>query len=333
MIRIALDAMGSDNYPTPDVIGGVLAAREYGVEVILVGDKEKIEPVLKQQELGSGVVRIMHAPEMLDMHDKGEALVFKARHKDSKNSMAVGMDMVKNGEADAFVTAGNTGAAWVTALFRLGRLRGVSKPALAVIFPTAKGHCVVLDIGANPDCEPENLVQFAKMGSIYAEKVRGVANPRVGIISNGEEEGKGNLLVRETSILLKQADLNFVGNIEGKEMIGGHVDVAVTDGFTGNVVLKTSEAIAKFIVDSMKTSILNGNIMVKLGGMLIKPALKKLKNLMDPSEEGAAPLLGVNGLVFIGHGRSDDQAIKNAVRIAKEAVESNVLESIKEKIH
>ncbi|HWS22843.1 MAG TPA: phosphate acyltransferase PlsX [Anaerolineales bacterium] len=333
MIRIALDAMGSDNYPTPDVIGGVLAAREYGVEVILVGDKEKIEPVLKQQELGSGVVRIMHAPEMLGMHDKGEALVFKARHKDSKNSMAVGMDMVKNGEADAFVTAGNTGAAWVTALFRLGRLRGVSKPALAVIFPTAKGHCVVLDIGANPDCEPENLVQFAKMGSIYAEKVRGVANPRVGIISNGEEEGKGNLLVRETSILLKQADLNFVGNIEGKEMIGGHVDVAVTDGFTGNVVLKTSEAIAKFIMDSMKTSILNGNIMVKLGGMLIKPALKKLKNLMDPSEEGAAPLLGVNGLVFIGHGRSDDQAIKNAVRIAKEAVESNVLESIKEKIH
>lgn len=333
MIRIALDAMGSDNYPTPDVIGGVLAAREYGVEVILVGDKEKIEPVLKQQELGGGVVRIMHAPEMLDMHDKGEALVFKARHKDSKNSMAVGMDMVKNSEADAFVTAGNTGAAWVTALFRLGRLRSVSKPALAVIFPTAKGHCVVLDIGANPDCEPENLVQFAKMGSIYAEKVRGVANPRVGIISNGEEEGKGNLLVRETSILLKQADLNFVGNIEGKEMIGGHVDVAVTDGFTGNVVLKTSEAIAKFIMDSMKTSILNGNIMVKLGGMLIKPALKKLKNLMDPSEEGAAPLLGVNGLVFIGHGRSDDQAIKNAVRIAKEAVESNVLESIKEKIH
>lgn len=333
MIRIALDAMGSDNYPTPDVIGGVLAAREYGVEVILVGDKEKIEPVLKQQELGGGVVRIMHAPEMLGMHDKGEALVFKARHKDSKNSMAVGMDMVKNGEADAFVTAGNTGAAWVTALFRLGRLRGVSKPALAVIFPTAKGHCVVLDIGANPDCEPENLVQFAKMGSIYAEKVRGVANPRVGIISNGEEEGKGNLLVRETSILLKQADLNFVGNIEGKEMIGGHVDVAVTDGFTGNVVLKTSEAIAKFIMDSMKTSILNGNIMVKLGGMLIKPALKKLKNLMDPSEEGAAPLLGVNGLVFIGHGRSDDLAIKNAVRIAKEAVESNVLESIKEKIH
>ena len=333
MIRVALDAMGSDNFPTPDVIGGVLAAREFGIEVILVGDKEKIEPVLNRQELGGGVVRIMHAPEMLGMHDKGEALVFKARHKDSKNSMAVGMDMVKNGEADAFVTAGNTGAAWVTALFRLGRLRGVSKPALAVIFPTAKGHCVVLDIGANPDCEPENLVQFAKMGSIYAEKVRGVANPRIGIISNGEEEGKGNLLVRETSILLNQADLNFVGNIEGKEMIGGHVDVAVTDGFTGNVVLKTSEAIAKFIMESMKTAILNGNIMVKLGGMLIKPALEKLKNLMDPSEEGAAPLLGVNGLVFIGHGRSDAQAIKNAVRIAKEAVESNVLESIKEKIH
>ena len=332
MIKIALDAMGSDNFPIPDVIGGVLAAREFGVEVLLIGDKEKIEPILDQQELGSGVVKIIHAPEILSMDDKGEALVFKARHKDSKNSMAVGMDMVKNGEADAFVTAGNTGAAWVTALFRLGRLRGVSKPALAVIFPTATGHCVVLDIGANPDCEPENLLQFAKMGSIYAEKVRGVPNPRVGIISNGEEEGKGNLLVRKATVLLNQAGLNFIGNIEGKEMIGGQVEVAVTDGFTGNVVLKTSEAIAKLIMDSLKTAIVNGNFLVKLGGMLVKPALKKLKNLLDPSEEGAAPLLGVNGLVFIGHGRSDAQAIKNAVRVAKDAVESNVLESIKEKI-
>jgi len=269
---------------------------------------------------------------MLTMHDKGDALVLKARHKESKNSMAVGMDMLKNGQADAFVTAGNTGAAWVTAFFRLGRLRGVSKPALAVIFPTAKGSCVVLDIGANPDCEPENLVQFAKMGSAYAEKVRGVANARVGVISNGEEEGKGNKLVREATPFLKEAGLNFVGNVEGKEVIGGAVDVAVTDGFTGNVVLKTSEAIGKLILDSIKSAIKNGNILVKIGGLLVKPALGSLKSLLDPSKEGAAPLLGVNGLVFVGHGRSDEYAIMNAVRVAKEAVESNVLEAIKEKI-
>lgn len=332
MIRIALDAMGSDDFPTPDVIGGVMAARAYGVEVILVGDQTKIDPVLKAQDLKGATVRVENAPEMLTMHDKGDALVMKARHKEAKNSMAVGMDLIKSGQADAFVTAGNTGAAWVTALFRLGRLRGVSKPALAVIFPTAKGSCVVLDIGANPDCEPENLVQFAKMGSAYAEKGRGVANPRVGVISNGEEEGKGNKLVREATPLLKEAGLNFVGNVEGKEVIGGAVDVAVTDGFTGNVVLKTSEAIGKLILDNIKNAIKGGNILVKIGGMLVKPALSSLRSLLDPSKEGAAPLLGVNGLVFIGHGRSDEYAIMNAVRVSKEAVESKLLDAIKEKL-
>lgn len=332
MVRIALDAMGSDTYPKPDVIGGVMAARAFNVEVILVGDKELIDPILKTQDLNGIKVSVEHAPEMLTMNDKGDALVLKARHKESKNSMAVGMDLIKAGKADAFVTAGNTGAAWVTAFFRLGRLRGVSKPALAVIFPTATGSCVVLDIGANPDCEPENLVQFAKMGSAYAEKLRGIKNPRVGVISNGEEEGKGNKLVREATPFLKEAGLNFVGNIEGKEMIGGAVDVAVTDGFTGNVVLKTSEAIGKLIIDSIKNAISGGNILVKIGGLLVKPALKKLKSIIDPSQEGAAPLLGINGLVFVGHGRSDEFAIQSAVRVAKEAVESELLEAIKEKI-
>lgn len=332
MIRIALDAMGSDNFPTPDVIGGVMAARAFGVEVILVGDQTKIDPILNAQDVKGATIRVENAPEMLTMHDKGDALVMKARHKEAKNSMAVGMDLIKNGQADAFVTAGNTGAAWVTALFRLGRLRGVSKPALAVIFPTAKGHCVVLDIGANPDCEPENLVQFAKMGAAYAEKGRGVANPSVGLISNGEEEGKGNKLVREATPLLKAAGLNFVGNVEGKEMIGGAVDVAVTDGFTGNVVLKTSEAIGKLILDRIKNAIKGGNLLVKIGGMLVKPALSSLRTMLDPSKEGAAPLLGVNGLVFIGHGRSDELAIMNAVRVAKEAVESKLLDAIKEKL-
>ena len=332
MIRIVLDAMGSDDHPTPDVIGAIMAAREYGVEVILVGDEALIKPVLAAQNPGSLPIRVVHAPEMLTMEDKGEALAFKARHKDSKNSMAVGIDLLKKGEADAFVTAGNTGAAWLTALFRLGRIRGVDKPALAVIFPTAKGSCVVLDIGANPDCEPINMLQFGIMGSIYAEKVRGIKNPSIGLVSNGEEEGKGNHLVKETTPLLKNSGLNFYGNVEGKEVIGGVVDVALTDGFTGNVMLKTSEAVVKLIVDNIKSSIKKGGPLVMLGGLLIKPALGQIKKMLDPSEEGAAPLLGVNGLVFIGHGRSDEIAIKNAIRVARNAVESGVLDAMRTSI-
>jgi glycerol-3-phosphate acyltransferase PlsX len=196
MTKIVVDAMGSDNYPTPDVMGSVMAAREYGVQIILVGDESKIKPVLNTQDLGHLSIQVIDAPEMLTMEDKGEELTLKARHKDAKNSMAVGMDLVKKGEADAFVTAGNTGAAMVTALFRFGRLRGVDRPAIAPIFPTASGSCVVLDVGANPDCKPENLMQFAIMGSVYAEKVRGVHDPKIGLVSNGEEEGKGNELVR-----------------------------------------------------------------------------------------------------------------------------------------
>jgi glycerol-3-phosphate acyltransferase PlsX len=321
--------MGSDSFPTPDVVGAVMAAREYGVEIILVGDEALIKPVLAAQNPGNLPIRIVHAPEMLSMEDKGEALAFKARHKDSKNSMAVGIDLLKKGEADAFVTAGNTGAAWLTALFRLGRMRGVDKPALAPVFPTAKGSCVVLDIGANPDCEPQNLLQFAVMGSIYAEKVRGIRNPSIGLLSNGEEEGKGNHLVKETTPLLKASGLNFYGNVEGKEVIGGMVDVAVTDGFTGNIMLKSSEAVAKMLVEKIKEAIKTGGPLAMLGGLLIKPALGKIKKMLDPSEEGAAPLLGVNGLVFIGHGRSDEIAIKNAIRVARNAVQSGVLEAMK----
>jgi glycerol-3-phosphate acyltransferase PlsX len=243
--------------------------------------------------------------------------------------MAVGIDLVKNGEADAFVTAGNTGAALATAYFRLGTIEGVDLPALAPVFPTATGSCVVLDIGANPDVKPENLYQFAILGSIYAEKVRGVKNPKVGLISNGEEEGKGNHNVKEATPMLKAAGLNFFGNVEGKEVIGGAVDVAVTDGFTGNVMLKSSEAVAKLIVDKIKEAIKTGGPLAMLGGILVKPALGKIKKLLDPSEEGAAPLLGVNGLVFIGHGRSDELAIKNAIRVAKNAAEAKVVEAMK----
>jgi len=332
MARIVVDAMGSDNFPLPDVEGAVMAAREYGVEVILVGDENKINPVLESLSTRDLRIRIVHAPDMLTMKDKGENLVLKARSKDSRNSMAVGIDLIKNGEADAFVSAGNTGAGMVTALFRLGRIRGVDRPALAPIFPTATGTCVVLDIGANPDCKPENLLQFGILGSIYAEKVRGIKNPKVGLISNGEEEGKGNELVRAATPLFKSAKLNYYGNVEGKEVIGGKVDVAVTDGFTGNVMLKSSEAVARLIIDKMRQIIKDGSIATKIGGLLVRPALGAIKKLLDPNEQGAAPLLGINGLVFIGHGRSDSVAIKNAIRVAKHAVDVRVLDAMKSAI-
>ncbi|MFN3492225.1 MAG: phosphate acyltransferase PlsX [Anaerolineales bacterium] len=332
MARIVVDAMGSDNFPTPDVEGAVQAAREYDVEIILVGDEKIIKPVLSKQNIQGLKISIVDAPEILSMADKGETLVLKARAKDSKNSMAVGMDLVKDGKADAFVTAGNTGAGMVTALFRLGRIRGVDRPALAPIFPTATGTCVVLDIGANPDCKPENLLQFAILGSIYAEKVRGVNKPKIGLVSNGEEEGKGNELVKAATPLIKNSGLNYFGNVEGKEVIGGKVDVAVTDGFTGNVMLKSSEAVAKLITDTIRDIIKNGSLLTKIGGLLVKPALGKIKKMLDPGEQGAAPMLGINGLVFIGHGRSDAFAIKNAIRVAKHAVDVNVLDAMKSAI-
>src|SRR5687768_753321 len=329
MTKIVVDAMGSDNYPTPDVEGAVMAAREYGVEVILTGDAARIEPLLASADGKGLAIRVVHAPEMLTMHDKGEDLVMKARHKEAQNSMAVGLDLVKNGEADAFVTAGNTGAAMVTALFRLGRIRGVDRPALAGPFPTATGICNIVDIGANPDCKPENLLQFGIMGSVYAERVRGIRNPRVGLISNGEEAGKGSELVKESYPLLASANINFIGNVEGKEIFNGHADVAVTDGFTGNVFLKSTEAVAKLLIEKIRETIKGGNLPTKIGGALVRPALGSIRKMLDPSEEGAAPLLGVNGLVFIGHGRSDAHAIKSAVRVAKWAAEAKVLEAMK----
>jgi glycerol-3-phosphate acyltransferase PlsX len=331
-MRIVIDAMGSEQYPRPDIEGGVQAAREYGLEIIFVGDEKAIQPVLAEQQPGSLPIEVVHAPEMLTMQDKGLALALKAKRKEAKNSMAVGIDLVKRGEAQAFVTAGNTGAAGATAYFRLGTLPGIDRPALAPAFPTRTGTCVVLDVGANPDCKPENLLQFAIMGSLYAERVRKVSRPRVGILSNGEEAGKGNQLVREAFPLLKEAGLNFIGNVEGQAIMEGAADVVVTDGFTGNVMLKTAEAVARLIIATMREKITAASPVVKLGGALVRPALRSLRQMLDPSEEGAAPLLGVNGLVFIGHGSSNAIAIKNAARVAKAAVEAQVLTSIQDEI-
>jgi glycerol-3-phosphate acyltransferase PlsX len=210
-------------------------------------------------------------------------------------------------------------------------MQNVERPGLTGIFPVKNGRCVVLDIGANPDCKPEFLVQFAIMGSIYAQKVLGVASPRVGLISNGEEAGKGNQLVKDTLPLLQAANVNFVGPIEGKELFGGQVDVAVTDGFTGNVLLKSSEAVAKLITEVLRKELKSSPITM-LGAALSKPAFNKIKQMLDPGEIGAAPLLGINGLVFIGHGRSDAHALVSAIRTTRQAVEAKLLDEIQSAI-
>ena len=330
-MRIVLDAMGSDAFPEPEVEAALQAHQLFGDQIILVGDSAKLKPRLEALAGSNPPVQLVHAGDMITMQDKGMQMVLKARRDSSQTSMAVGIDLIKKGQADAFVTAGNTGGAMATAYYRLGVLEGVERPALSGIFPVKDGHCVVLDIGANPDCKPEHLAQFAVMGSIYAQKVLGVVTPRVGLISNGEEEGKGNQLVKETIPLIKASPVNFIGGIEGKELFGGEADVAVTDGFTGNVLLKSSEAVAKLITDVLRKE-LKSSLITMVGAALSRPAFAKIKKMLDPAEIGAAPLLGVNGLVFIGHGRSDARAILNAVRTTRQAVNAGLLEAIRQAI-
>jgi phosphate acyltransferase len=330
-MRIVLDAMGSDDCPEPEIQAAIEAVRRFGDEIILVGPEDQLRAHLPQNTPETAKVRIVHAEETITMEDKGLALALKAKRKASKTSMAVGMDLVKAGEADAFVSAGNTGGVLATAYYRLGTLPGVERPALTALFPVRGGYCVVADIGANPDCKPEHLLQFAIMGSVYANKVREVSNPRVGLLSNGEEAGKGNELVRTVYPLLKESGLNFIGNIEAKELFGGEADVAVMDGFTGNILLKSSEAVAKFITDLLRQELM-ATTRTKIGGLLGKPAFGKIKQTMDPGEVGAAPLLGIDGLVFIGHGRSDTHAMLNAVRTARQAVEARLLEAIQDAV-
>jgi glycerol-3-phosphate acyltransferase PlsX len=245
--------------------------------------------------------------------------------------MAVGIDLVKNGDADAFITAGNTGGAMATALFRLGRIRGVKRPGLAPTLPVMGGQVIMIDLGANTDCKPEYLVQFAVMGSVYAERVFNKSNPRIALLSNGEEPGKGNELVKDTFPLLEQIDLNFIGNVEPKDVYSGAADVVVSDGFVGNIFLKTSEAIAKFLIDTIRTEI-KASPVTSLGGLIVKPAFKKVGKLLDPAEYGGVPLLGVNGVVYIGHGRSDAYALLNAIRAARTAIEGGILEATQEAI-
>jgi len=329
-MKIVLDAMGGDYAPQVTVEGAVLAAREYDIEVILVGREEEIIEELTKHDTRGLNLPIVHASEVVEMWERpAEAVRAK---KDS--SIVVGMGIVERGEAEALVSAGNSGGVMVAALLSLGRIRGVIKrPALAAVYPTLRGFCVLLDAGANADCKPEHLLQFAFMGKCFAE-VLGVKNPRIGIVSIGEEEIKGNELVQKAHQLLKKSDLNFVGNVEGKDIPfglladGRGLDVVVTDGFTGNVILKLSEGVSKALKTLIEEEI-KRNPISKLGGLLAKPAFYRVRKRTDWREYGGASLLGVDGVVVLTHGRSDSIAIKNAIRLAKRLVEGKVVENIK----
>jgi glycerol-3-phosphate acyltransferase PlsX len=323
---IVLDAMGSDDFPNPEVNAAFQAAELLDTKIFLVGQEEILLPLLNQKPEDPRV-ELVHAPEILQMTDKPAR---NARRK-ADNSMAVGMDMIKAGKADAFVTAGNTGGAMANGLFRLGRIPGVKRPALATVLPTKEGFAIAVDIGANADCKPLYLLQFGIMGSIYAEKVLGIKHPRVGLLSNGEEEGKGNQLVKETFPLFAESSLNFVGNVEPKELFSGDVDVIVSDGFSGNILIKTSESVSKLLLEVMKEELM-GSLRTKIGAGLAMPAFQNLRKLLDPRQIGAAPLLGIDGLVFVGHGRSDDFALVNSIKRAKQAIDTQLLSSLKEAI-
>lgn len=325
-MTIVLDAMGSDARPDPEVQAAVTASNEFNETIILVGKEEELKAKLELIPGDKSKVRIVHAPEALDMSDH----IVEARAK-KLNSMRVGMELVKAGEADAFVTAGNTGMAMYYAKKTFGDIPGLIRPCLGAIFPVKNGHAVVLDIGANAECRPDFLVQFAIMGEVFSKTMLGVQNPRIGLLANGEEEGKGNNLVRETYPLLAESALNFIGNVEGKELFGGMADVVVTDGFTGNVMLKSTEAVAKLIIDILKEELMS-SFRTKIGALLAKPAFGKIRKMLDPAETGAAPLLGIDAPVFVGHGRSDARAMVSAIRSAKQAIDNHLLDELRKAI-
>jgi glycerol-3-phosphate acyltransferase PlsX len=325
---IALDAMGSDRAPKPEVEGAILAARNYGVRVLLIGPEPAIKAELDRHPAASRLpLEIVHASEVITMEDKAVQAVRAKRD----SSMRVGLRLVREGHASGFVTAGNTGAAMASAKMVLGALHGLDRPALAAIFPTAPGTAaILLDVGANVDCKPHNLEQFAVMGEIYFRSMfehagfgRSGKRPRVGLLSIGEEETKGNELTREAFQLLKRLPLNFVGNVEGRDLFNGRVDVIVADGFVGNVALKVSEGVAGLVRAALKES-LKATITRQVGYLLSRSAFIDFKKRIDHTEYGGAPLLGVKGVCIITHGSSNANAIKNAVRVAAESAERQI---------
>ncbi len=317
-MKIAVDAMGGDKAPSVVVEGSVEAASQ-GVPIILVGDTDKIKAELALRKVAGLPIEIQHASQVVEMCESPAKAI--RRKKDS--SIKVCFDMVKRGEASAVVSAGNSGAAMAAGMLVLRKLKGVDRPAIAVSVPTMKEPAVVLDVGGNVDCKPLHLVQFAMMGDVYAKYVLKEDKPRIGLLSNGAEEGKGNELTRATNELLKKTSLNYIGYVEGKDIYSGNIDVVVTDGFVGNVVLKLSEGLVDAVVTMLKEEI-QASLPAKFGYLLARGAFRKLKKKIDYDEYGGAPLLGIDGTCMISHGSSSSKAIKNAILKASEFVKEGV---------
>jgi len=326
-MRIALDAMGGDYAPSTTCEGAVLAAKESGHEIILVGKESILKEELAKHKAKNLAIRIVNATEIVEMDDS-PALAIRQK-KDS--SLAVAAKLVADGKADAFISAGNSGACMASALLYLGRIPGVSRPAIAISFPTYTGYCLSLDLGANADCKPKHLLQFAIMGNIFAKEVLGIANPKVGLVSIGEEEGKGNELTVAAYQLIKNANLNFIGNVEGRDIPRGKADVAVCDGFVGNVILKFGEGVAEMMLRLVKDELKKYPI-AWAAIPFLWAALKDLRKKVDYTEQGGAPLLGINGACIIAHGRSDSKAIKNAIFQGVRFAEKGVIKEISQEM-
>ncbi|MDH4227409.1 MAG: phosphate acyltransferase PlsX [Deltaproteobacteria bacterium] len=325
-MKIAVDAMGGDYGPEPIVAGAVQAARE-GVGIILAGDTDSVNRELSNHDTSGLDITVRHSTEVIGMEESPVQAVRKKKN----SSLRVCFDAVKEGAASAVVSAGNSGAAMAAAMFLMKRVEGVERPAIAVCMPTMKNPAVVLDAGGNVDCKPIHMVHFAIMGDVYAKYVLNETKPRIGLLSNGSEEGKGNDLTRATHELLKKTSLNYIGYVEGKDIYKGDIDVVVTDGFVGNVVLKLSEGLVEAVVSMLKKEIMSSFI-AKIGYVLAKGAFKKLKKKIDYAEYGGAPLLGIDGVCFISHGASNAKAIKNAILKAREFVDGKVNEHLTEEI-
>lgn len=326
-MRIAVDAMGGDKGPRVVVPGAIDAAlaRPGEVQLLLVGREEEIRPLVGG--IDSKLVEVVHASESIGMHESPANAIRKK--KDA--SISVALRLIREGRADAMVSAGNTGAVVASSLLTIGRLHGISRPAISTLWPNKRKGAVVLDVGANHECTPKNLVQFAVMGSVYAETNIGVKNPRVGLLNIGEERSKGNELVRDSYALL-EADprITFVGNVEGRDVFDGAADVVVCDGFVGNVILKFSESIYSFLSHLVRDEIRRG-VLAKAGALLMKPAFSSVRSRLDYAEYGGAPLLGVKGVVIISHGKSSRRAIKNAILAAERSVRGDINGKIEER--
>jgi glycerol-3-phosphate acyltransferase PlsX len=310
---IAVDAMGGDHAPRVEIEAAVLAARRWNIEIILVGDEARIGEELKKHDTAGLPLRIHHASQVVGMHDSASDAVRKK--KDS--SIRVAFNLVKEGAAQAVVSAGNSGATMAAGMFVLKRVKGIDRPAIATIMPNLRDQTLVLDVGGNVDCKPLHLAQFAAMGDVYARHILGKADPKVGLLSNGEEEKKGTDLTRETHRLLKNSRFNYVGYVEGRDIFNGKVDVVVCDGFVGNVVLKVSEGVADAMTTLLRREF-EGRFWAKLGFLLARPAFRAFKKKIDYAEYGGAPLLGIEGVGMICHGGSSAQAVMNAIRMARD---------------